>query len=54
MFGSSNSREKLGEKYNELMQESYQLTTANRKKSDIKCAEVGDVAKQLDDLNKKE
>ncbi len=54
MFGSSNSREKLREKYNELMQESYELSTGNRKKSDIKCAEAEEVAKQLDELDKKE
>lgn len=53
MFGSSSSREKLQEKYNKLMQEAYELSTVNRKKSDLKRAEAEEVGKQLDELDKK-
>lgn len=53
MFGSSNSKEKLQEKYNKLMQESYELSTVNRKKSDLKRAEAEEIGKQLDELDKK-
>ncbi len=53
MFGSGNSKEKLQEKYNKLMQESFDLSTVNRKRSDLKRAEAEDVGKQLDELDKK-
>jgi hypothetical protein len=53
MFGSSNRKEKLQEKYNKLMQESYELSTVNRKKSDLKRAEAEEIGKQLDELDKK-
>jgi hypothetical protein len=53
MFGSSgNSREKLQEKYNQLMEESYRLSHINRKKSDLKRGEAEEVGKQLDELEK--
>lgn len=53
MFGSANSKEKLQEQYNKLMQESYDLSTVNRKKSDLKRAEAEEIGKQLDELEKK-
>jgi hypothetical protein len=53
MFGSVNSKEKLQEKYNKLMQESYDLSTVNRKKSDLKRAEAEEIGKQLDEWEKK-
>ncbi|MEM9826976.1 MAG: Lacal_2735 family protein [Planctomycetota bacterium] len=53
MFGSANSKEKLQEKYNKLMQESYDLSTVNRKKSDLKRAEAEEIGRQLDELEKK-
>ncbi len=53
MFGSGNSKDKLQEKYNKLMQESFDLSTVNRKKSDLKRAEAEEVGKQLDELDKK-
>ena len=34
MFGSSNDKESLQKKYNQLMEESYRLSHTNRKKSD--------------------
>lgn len=51
MFGSGNSKEKLQDKYNQLMQESFDLSTVNRKKSDLKRAEAEAIAKQLDELD---
>jgi hypothetical protein len=54
MFGSSsNSREKLQAKYNQLMEESFRLSTVNRKKSDMKRGEAEEIGKQLDELEKK-
>jgi hypothetical protein len=53
MFGWGNSREKLQKKYNKLMQESFELSTVDRKKSDLKRAEAERIAQQLDDLEKK-
>lgn len=52
MFGSGNSKEKLQAKYNKLMQESFDLSTVNRKKSDMKRAEAEEIGKQLDELDK--
>lgn len=52
MFGSGNSKEKLQAKYNKLMQEAYELSTVNRKKSDLKRAEAEEIGRQLDELEK--
>ena len=54
MFGSGNEKEKLQAKYNKLMQESFELSTVNRKKSDLKRAEAEEIGSQLDALEKKE
>ena len=51
-WGSGNSKEKLQKKYNQLMQESYDLSTVDRKKSDLKRAEAEEIGKQLDALEK--
>ena len=53
MFGSGNNKEKLQNKYNQLMQESFDLSTVNRKKSDLKRAEAEEIGKQMDELEKK-
>lgn len=52
MFGSGDSKEKLQEKYNKLMQESFELSTVNRKKSDLKRSEAEAIGKQLDEMDK--
>ena len=52
MFGSGNSKDKLQAKYNKLMQESYELSTVNRKKSDQKRAEAEEIGRQIDELEK--
>lgn len=54
MFGSGNNKENLQAKYNKLMQESYDLSTVNRKKSDLKRAEAEEIGLQLDALEKKQ
>lgn len=51
MFGSGNSKEKLQAKYSKLMQESHDLSTVNRKKSDQKRAEAEEIGRQLDELD---
>lgn len=53
MFGSGNSKEKLQAKYNKLMQESYDLSTVNREKSDLKRAEAEEIGRQLDAWEKR-
>lgn len=52
MSGSGESKEKLQEKYNKLMQESFDLSTVNRKRSDLKRAEAEAIGKQLDDMDR--
>jgi len=50
MFG--NNKDKLKTKYNKLMQESYDLSTVNRKRSDQKRSEAEEIGRQLDELDK--
>ena len=52
MFVSANSKDKLQAKSNKLMQESYDLSTVNRKKSDQKRAEAEEIGRHLDELEK--
>lgn len=52
VFGSGNSKEKLQAKYSKLMQESFDLSTVNRKKSDQKRAEAEEIGRQIDELEK--
>ncbi len=48
MFGFKSHRDKLEERYKQLLEEAYQLSHTNRKKSDEKAAEADEVRKQLD------
>lgn len=48
MFGFKIQREKLEERYKQLLEESHQLSHTNRKKGDEKAAEADEVRKQLD------
>ena len=50
MFGFGKKKDKLQAKYNKLMQESYDLSTIDRKKSDLKRAEAEAIGRQLDEL----
>ena len=54
MFGWGNSKEKLQKKYNKLMQESFELSTVDRKRSDLKRAEAEEIGRQIDALEKEE
>jgi hypothetical protein len=51
MFGFGNKKAKLEKKYKQLLEESYQLSHSNRKKSDEKLAEAEALRKQIDDLS---
>ena len=53
MFGSSSEKDKLQQKYNKLLEEAYELSRTNRKKSDMKRGEAEEIAKQIDELEKK-
>jgi hypothetical protein len=53
MFGFGNRVEKLQESYSKLMQEAYELSTVNRKKSDLKRAEAEAIGKQLEEIKAK-
>ena len=48
-----NSKEKLEKKYHRLMQEAYELSHVDRKKSDAKYAEAEEIQKQIDDSQRK-
>ena len=51
MFGSLKKKlAKLEAKYKKLLEESYQLSTVDRTKSDLKAAEADNVRLQLDAL----
>lgn len=50
IFKRKNKKEKLQEKYEKLMQESFKLSKINRKLSDAKYAEAEEVLKQIDKL----
>ncbi len=50
MFGFASREEKLQDKYSKLMQEAYDLSTVNRKKSDLKLAEAQEIGRQLEEL----
>jgi len=53
MFGLFKSKkEKLYDKYNKLMKQSYNLSTKDRAKSDLVRAEAEVVMKQLEELEK--
>ena len=52
MFGFGNQKDKLREKYSKLMQESFDLSTVNREKSDQKRAEAEEIGQQLDELER--
>ena len=53
MFGlfKKDPRKQLEKKYKALMEESYQLSTVDRRKSDLKRAEAEEVLKELDSIS---
>jgi hypothetical protein len=51
LFKKKSPKEKLQEKYKKLLEESYKLSSTNRKASDAKAAEADEILKQIDLLN---
>jgi len=50
-FKKKSEKEILLEKYKQLLEESYQLSTTDRRKSDLLRAEADEISKQIDALN---
>lgn len=50
-FTKKTEKEKLGEQYQKLQKESFELSTINRKLSDQKAFEAEEVMKKLENLN---
>ena len=48
LFKKKTEREKLEDKYEKLMRESFELSRLDRSKSDAKAAEAEEVRKKLD------
>ena len=51
IFKKKSKREKLQEKYEKLLKESYDLSKTNRKESDKKAYEADLVAREMEGLN---
>ena len=51
LFKKKSEKEKLQEKYEKLLKESYELSKTNRKESDKKAYEVDLIAKKIESLN---
>ena len=51
LFKKKSKKEKLQEKYEKLLKESYDLSKTNRKESDKKAYEADLVAKEIEGLN---
>ena len=52
LFRKESELDKLKKKYEQLIKESYQLSTTDRKASDIKRAEAEAIANQIAELTK--
>ena len=50
LFKKKSEKEKLQAKYEQLMKQSYELSTSNRKAADEKAAEADAVLKQMESL----
>lgn len=48
LFKKKSEVEKLQEQYQKLIEESYRLSTINRKESDLKAAEADDLLKEIE------
>ena len=53
LFKKKSEVDKLNEKYNVLLKETYELWTSNQKLSDAKAVEVNEVLKQIEQPEKK-
>jgi hypothetical protein len=54
LFRKKTEKELLSRKYDKLMQEGYELSTTNRKASDAKYAEAGEIMKKIEKLEQQE
>jgi hypothetical protein len=54
LFRKKTEAEKLQRKYDKLMKEGYELSIINRKASDAKYAEAGQMLKQIEKLEQQE
>ncbi len=50
LFKKKTEKEKLLDKYNKLLEESYRLSTSDRKASDLKRAEAEELVKEIEKL----
>ena len=50
MFGFASKKDKLEAKLKKLLEEAYQLSRTNRKKSDEKAVEAEKLRKQIDEM----
>lgn len=53
-FKSKSEKQKLEDRYKKLLEESYKLSTVNRKLSDEKAYEADQILKQIESLNKQQ
>ncbi|WP_299628269.1 Lacal_2735 family protein [uncultured Tenacibaculum sp.] len=53
-FKSKSQKQKLEERYKKLLEESYKLSTVNRKLSDEKAFEADQILKQIESLDKQQ
>ena len=51
-FKSKSEKQKLEDRYKKLLEESYKLSTVNRKLSDEKANEADQILQQIESLNK--
>ncbi len=52
LFKKKSEEEILHQKYKELMKDAFDLSTSNRKESDLKYAQADDIMKQIEKLQK--
>ena len=50
IFKNKSKTEKLNTQYKKLLEESYKLSTTNRRLSDVKVAEANEILKQIESL----
>ena len=53
LFKKKSKKEKLLEKYNKLLKESFKLSTISRKESDEKMFEANEILKEIESLKEK-
>ena len=53
-FKKKSKKERLLEKYNKLLKESYKLSSINRKDSDSKMFEANEILKKIEELKENE